>query len=153
MAVTINDIGDAVHNYPASSVVLSIVDVVVQTGTGPNINVGETWAFQVRVANNGDLNMTGVTLHVEGENGVTVSTAAAGPFSTSIFPALTAVNAHSTQDTGNLYFKPGLVKPANTALVRAHISTFDSNFDYVLNGRSDHADPPSGTYTHQVFPA
>ncbi len=150
-----DDFANAVAAYPSLSVTLSIVDLVVQPpGTPVSVNINEVWAFQVRVANNGHLNLTGVALHVEGQNGATVGTAAAGPFSASIFPApLAAVNAHSSQDTVNLFFKaPAVAKPAGTALVRVHISTFDANLDHPLIGHSGHADPPAGTHAAQVFP-
>lgn len=153
MAITINDIGDAVNTYPAANVTLSIVDLVVQPpDQGPSVNVGETWAFQVRVANTGDLNMTDLHLHVLGLNGATVCMTANGNFVSSIFPVMGNVSAHSTQDTWNLYFRPSLVKPANTALISVHVESFDANLDYVLNGRSGYANPPSGTYSNQVFP-
>jgi hypothetical protein len=91
----IDDFASAVSSYPSTSVTLSIVDVAVQTGTTGAVNVNEVWKYQVRVANNGHLNMTGVTLHIEGQNGAQVSTAAAGPWSTSIFPGGLNINSHS----------------------------------------------------------
>ncbi len=150
-----DDFANAVTAYPALSVTLSVVDVVVHPpDTGPAVNTGEVWTFQVRVANNGNLNLTDVALHVEGQNGATVSTFN-GNFVTSMFPfALAAVNAHSSQDTVSYYFKaPGVAKPAGTALVRIHISTFNANLDYPLITNTGHADPPAGTYATQVFPS
>jgi hypothetical protein len=151
-----DDFADAVKDYPSLSVILSIDNLVVQApGTVGSVNVNEVWAFKIKVDNNGDLNLTGVSFHVEGQNGATVGTAAAGPFSTSLTysASLAAVNAHSTQHTVNLYFKaPNAAKAAGTALVRAHISTFDANLDYILSGQSGHADPPAGIYNTQVFP-
>ena len=139
----IDDFASAVSSYPSTSVTLSIVDVAVQTGTTGAVNVNEVWKYQVRVANNGHLNMTGVTLHIEGQNGAQVSTAAAGPWSTSIFPGGLNINSHSNQDTVDFYFKaPGVAKPAGTGLVRAHISTFDVNLNHLLNDHSGHADHP-----------
>ena len=150
-----DDFANAVEAYPALSVNLSIVDRVVQApGTPGAVNVNEVFAFQVRVANNGHLNLTNVTLHVEGRNGATVSSNAAGPFGTSIIsPTITAVNAHGSQDSANLFFKaPNGARPAETALVRAHISAYDVNLSHILNSHSGHADPPSGTFAAQVFP-
>ena len=150
-----DDFANAVDAYPATSVALTIVDrAAVPPATVGAVNVNEVWSFQVRIANNGNLNMTGVSLHIEGQNGAQVSTAAAGPWSTGIIPAaLPAVNAHSTQDTVNYYLKaPAVAKPAGTALVRAHISSWDANLDHIILGHSNHADPPAGTYADQVFP-
>lgn len=151
----LDDFANAVIGYPATNVTLSIVDRVVQPpSVGPAVNVNEVWAFQVRVANNGYLNLTGVSLHIEGQNGAQVSTLAAGPFSASInFGSLT-VTGHGTLDTVNLFFKaPNVVKPAGTALVRAHIRSFDVNLSHILNDHTGHADPPAGTYSDQVHPA
>ena len=98
--------------------------------------------------------MTGLALHIQGENGATVSNAAGGPFSAGILTTGPInVNAHSTQETVNWFFKaPAGVKPVGTALVRAHIGTFDANLTHIMNDHSGHADPPAGTYSSQVFP-
>ena len=153
----LDDFATAVSDYPLNSVILSIVDLVVQPpGTAGAVNVNEVWAFQVRVANNGHLNMTGVSLHVEGQNGAQVGLAATGPWSASIYSgalAALAVNAHGTQDTVNLFFKaPNVAKPLGTPLVRAHIIIWDANLDHLLNGHSGHANLPAGTYSAQVSP-
>lgn len=150
-----DDFEEAIESYPADSVVLSIVDrAPVAPATAGAVNVNEVWSFQVRVANNGPLNMTNVALHIEGQNGAQVGTAAAGPFTASILPpALAAVNGHSTQDSVNYFLRaPAVIKPAGTSLVRAHISGWDANLDHVLNSHSGHADPPAGSYADQVFP-
>lgn len=150
-----DDFKNAVSAYPSLSVTLSIVDLVVQPpSTAGAVNINEIWAFQVRIANNGHLNLTGVTMHLSGANGATVALAAAGPF-TSILttPAIASVNAHSTQDTGNFYFKaPNIVKPAGTQLVEVHISAFDANLNYILITSTGHSNPPTGSYKAQVFP-
>lgn len=150
-----DDFASALSGYPAASVTLSIVDRVVQPPhVGPAVNTNEIWAFQVRVTNNGNLNMTGVVLHIQGQNGTQVSTLVGGPWQASITSGALTVNAHSSQDTPNFYFKaPSAARPAGTPLVRAHIGTFDVNLNHILNNHSDHADPPSGTYSDQVFPA
>jgi hypothetical protein len=149
-----DDFAKAVNDYASISVTLSIVDVVVQTGTSGSININEVWAFHVRVSNQGQLNMVGVTLHIEGQNGAVVSKTAAGPWSPSIISGSLTVHAHGTpQDTEKLFFKaPGAVKAAGTALVRAHIQTFDANLDHILNDHSGYVDPPAGTFKAQVFP-
>ena len=150
-----DDFANAVAGYPAASVTLSIVDVaVVPPGIGPSVTVNEIWRFQVRVKNNGHLNMTSLTLHLVGLNGALVSANAVGPFSALITTSAITVNSHGTQDTVDYFFKaPNVVKPAGTALVEAHINNFNGNLDHILNDHSGHANPPAGTYSNQVFPA
>lgn len=150
-----DDFASAVAGYPALSVALSIPPPVVQPpGTAGAVNVNEVFAFKVKVNNNGHLNLTGVTLHVEGQHGATVSLSAAGPFVASLAsPIIAAVNAHGSQDSANLFFKaPSTTRPAGTDLVRVHISGYDVNLSHILNSHSGHADPPSIAFPAQVFP-
>jgi hypothetical protein len=150
----IDDIADAVSSYPATNVTLDILDFEVKIGTSGDINVNETWAFQVRVYNNGHLNMTNVSLQVEGLNGVTVGTAAAGPFGPSVTAAaLATVNAHSNRDTVNIFMKaPSGKKPAGTVILKAHISSFDLNWDHILVSHTGNANQPTKTITSQIYP-
>ncbi len=150
----IDDFANAVTNYPAASVVLSIVDKApVAPATAGAVNINEVWSFQVRIANGGHLNMTNVSLHVEGVNGAQVSSAAAGPWAASMTHGALTVNAHGTQDTVNLYFKaPAVIKPAGTTLVSTHIAGFDANLNHILNDHSVHVSPPVGSYADQVHP-
>ena len=78
MAFSFEDMTAAVGAYPAASVDLEIVDVVVP---GSVINVNEKPSFRVKVTNRGPLEMTGVTLRIKGLNGATVKqNGAAAPF-------------------------------------------------------------------------
>jgi hypothetical protein len=151
----LDDFANAVSGYPAASVVLSIVDTApVPPATPVAVNVNEIWSFQVRVRNNGHLNMTGISLHVFGENQAQVSTNAAGPWSSAITFGNLTVNAHGgQQDTVDLFFKaPAAIKPAGTVLVSAHINTFDVNLNDVLLNHSTHSFPPNATHAAQVHP-
>lgn len=151
----LDDFYDAVTGYPAASVVLSIVDLApVAPATPGAVNVNEVWSFQVRVRNNGVLNMTGVSLHIQGANGAQVSTAAAGPFSNLITAGNLTVNGHGgQQDTVNLFFKaPNVPKPAGTQLVSAHINGYDANLDHILVDHTGHSTVPAGSHTAEVFP-
>jgi hypothetical protein len=151
----LDDFVNAVSGYPAANVNLTIVDTApVPPATPGAVNVNEVWSFQVRVRNNGHLNMVGVSLHIAGMNGASVSLNAAGPWVPLITFGSLTVNAHGgQQDTVNLYFKaPPAVKPAGTQLACAHIANFDVNLNDILLSHSGHADPPSGCYIAQVFP-
>lgn len=149
-----DDFAQALEDYPSDSVTLSIVDLVAQSPSTPvSVNIDEVWVFQVRVANNGHINMTNVSLHVDGENGALVSTAPLGPFLSGItFGALT-ISGGGTQDTVNLYFRaPSVVKPAGTTMVTAHIGNWYGNLNHMFDNHTLHAPTPQGTYSTQVFP-
>jgi hypothetical protein len=151
-----DDFGKGVIDYPLLSIKLSIVDRVVQPpGTPGAVNVNEVSAFQVRVANSGNLNLTNVRLRVLGRNGATVGTSVSGPFVTSLTaPTIAAVNAKGgSQDTVNLFFKaPGAPKPAGTEMVNVHIADYDVNLNHILNNLSTESAVPVGALTTQVFP-
>jgi hypothetical protein len=44
------------------------------------VNTNEVWSFKVRVFNYGNLNMTGVSLHIHGLNGIMLSTSSTEPW-------------------------------------------------------------------------
>lgn len=152
-----DDFGTEVARYPTLSVKLSIVDRVVQPpGTAGAVNVNEVVAFQVRVANTGNLNLTNVKLRVAGLNDAKVGLAAGGPFASSILaPTIPAVNAKDThgQDTVNLFFKaPSVPKAAGTEMVKAHMADYDVNLNHILNNITTDSPFPTGSFTTQVFP-
>jgi hypothetical protein len=151
----LDDFANAVSTYPSASVVLSIVDSApVPPATPGAVNVNEVWSFQIRIRNNGHLNMTGVSFHVIGQNGAQVSTNAVGPWSGSIVFGNLNVNSHGgQQDTVNLFYKaPSTAKPAGTVLVSAHINGFDVNLNDILLNHSGHPLTPQATRDAQVFP-
>lgn len=150
----IDDMATAIENYPQTDVTISITDVAIQSGAGPSINVNEVWKFKAEVENNGHMDMTNVSLHVSGVNGVLVSTNPAGPFEATITTGnLSISGGGSSAKTAYLYFKPTAVKPAGTNLVTAHIADWLANFDHFFNNHTRHAATPLGAHDGQVFPA
>lgn len=148
-----DDFVSAVNSYPSSHVTLSIINVALQTGTPGPVNVNEIWKFQVRVNNSGPLNLTGLLLHVEGQNGALVSEDAIQFSPSLITDAPMQVNGQSQAVSAPLFFKaPDNLKPAGTALVRAHISTYDADLNRILITNTGHADPPAGIHAAQVHP-
>jgi hypothetical protein len=153
-----DDFAMAVSNYPKDNVTLEIVNVVVAAGTPGVVNVNEIWQFQVRVHNNGHLNLTNVMLHIEGQNGATVGqwNLFGTSYSAETFLDVPGINAHSTLDSAGLLFKaPTSPKPLGTVLVTAHISDirrFTVNLDHILNGHGVHAVPAVKPFIAQVFP-
>ncbi|MGH7494119.1 MAG: hypothetical protein ACREOO_17220 [bacterium] len=154
----INDFANAVSNYPANNVNLSIVDVtdeVPKPGEDPNIvNVNEVFTFRVRIRNNGHLNMTGISLHINGNNGAKVSKSSTGPFSDEIVFGNLVVNGHGgQQDTEKLFFKaPANQKPAGTELIEAHLNSWNANLAHILDGHSAHTTTPSAAFSTKVHP-
>jgi hypothetical protein len=155
-----DDFANAVTSYPVTSVTLDIPhsNVVLAQGTPTAVNVNEGWQFQVKVTNNGHLNLANVMLHIEGMNGATVGQKdffGGIAFSAETFVDLPAINAHSSLDAPPVFFRAPSVPQPETVLVRAHISgirTFAVNLDHILNGHGAHSDPPAATFSAQVFP-
>jgi len=152
----LDDFEDAVHGYPAASVTISIVNLAPITPSTPNgVNVNDIWAFNVRVRNRGNLNMTGVALNVAGMNGALVSTSATGPWlpSISCFGSLNVGGHIGQQDTPNLFFKaPGTPKDSDTQLISANICAFDVDLNHILIDHTGSSATPTGDYKTQVFP-
>jgi len=151
----LDDFQSAVSGYPAANVTLSIVDTLpIAPATAGAVNVNEIWSFQVRVRNNGNLNMTGVSLRVSGQNGAQVSTNAAGPWVSSLSFGSLTLNGHGgQQDTVDLFFKaPAAPLPAGTALVSTNINGFDVNLNHILIDHTGSSATPTGAFSAQVFP-
>jgi hypothetical protein len=149
MSSVLNQIAIELDNYPADEVALSFINV---NPPGAVINVGEVVPFQVRIENNGHINMTGVTLHVHGDNGTLVATTATGPFTSVVSVAGLTVNGGGSRDTGVLYFKaPSSTRPAGTDLLSTHVEEWFGNFDhYFTNHTNNAAVPANGHYENSV---
>jgi hypothetical protein len=151
----IDDIANAIETYPADEVEIAITDVALQTGTTGSVNVNEVWKFKVNVTNNGHMNMNAVSLHVTGQNGALIGTAAAGPFSgsTQTIGSLSVPGGGSSAKTAYIYFKaPPSTKPAGTDLVAAHVADFSADFNHFFTNHTLHAPTPEAVYEAQVFP-
>jgi hypothetical protein len=148
----LDDIAIALDAYATDEVSLSFINV---NPPGNVINVNEVVPFQVRIENNGHVNMTGVSLHVHGENGALVATAQAGPFNSVITVSGLTVNGGGSRDTGTLYFKaPSATKPAGTDLLSTHVEDWFGNFDhYFTNHTNNGTTPATGHYENAVSPS
>lgn len=153
----LDDFQDAVTLYPTTSVTLTIPAEEIRP-VGPTTpgayNVNEVWSFKVRVRNNGNLNMTGVSIQVAGRNGAQVSPVAAGDWRSSFaFGSLSLPGHGGQQDTVNLYFKaPNAARPVGTDLVKTNINAFDVDLNHILINHSNSSATPVGTLAGQVFP-
>jgi hypothetical protein len=130
------------------------LDIVDVTHPGDFINVSEIGTFQARVTNNGDLNMTTVSLDIDGKNGTLVSTAQAGPWSSSITVNNLTVNAKTSRDTASLYFKaPPEEKPAFTTLINCHVKDWAANMNYMFTQRTKEETGKLGHLQREVHPS
>ena len=145
-------INDYVDDYVSFTTVLNLATDFIIPATANAINVGERWRFKVTVTNNNHLDMTDVQLRIEGLNGTTVSTSAAGPYMTSVIsPTLLTVNGVGSQTSGYFYFQaPGTAKPAGTDLVKVYINAFNVSLTHLLNGHTGVESGKFGIYENQV---
>jgi hypothetical protein len=154
----LDDFMAAVQAYPTASVILTFRELAsVDNATSPlgGVNVGETWRFRVRVHNTGYLNMTNVSLRIEGANGTKVSTMQAGPFGVGpvVVPSLSVQGHDGETDTVNLYFlAPESPRVAGTPLVRIYIASFYVNLDLILNNQMPVPPPVPVSYSARVYP-
>jgi hypothetical protein len=146
-------INDYVDDYVTFTTVLNLATDNIAPATPNAINVNERWRFRVNVSNNNHLDMIGVQLRIEGLNGTTVSTAAAGPFTASVTsPALLTVNGFGSQTSGYFYFQaPSTAKAAGTDLVKAYINAFDVSLTHLLNSHTGAESGKFGIYENQVL--
>ena len=143
----LNEIATALENYPADEVTLTAVDV---NPPGAVIDVNETVPFQIRIANNGHVNMTGLSLHVNGRNGATVSLSSNGPFVSGITVSGLTVNGGASLDTNTIYFKaPPTTKPAGTELLEFHVAEWFGDWVHMFGNHTNHSDA-SSTYSNAV---
>jgi hypothetical protein len=126
----IDDLLTAINAYPYHADNVEI-DIVNFSGGGGQINAGEIWNFQVRVVNNGKLDMKNLDLRIYGSEWATVSK--------SSFPILFRsllstekkdLDAHSTVTFGSFYMRAvqatGSGSPNDEHLVSVHIGSYDA---------------------------
>ena len=151
-----NDMATAMDSYPTDEVVLSIVDISLHSGTTPVLNVNEKWKCKVQVENTGHINMTGVSVHINGLNGTTVSLSSTGAITaTTVTPGDMTVNGGGSQKTAYIYFEaPSVAKPAGTQLLETHFGGWKGgNFDHMFaNHTLEDLHDPRATYSAQVHP-
>src|SRR5262245_35798207 len=103
-----------------------------------DINKKEVWKFQVRVTNDGQMNMTNVSLHILGINGTLVSESPTTGFAIDMTVAnLNPVGGGGVSTSRDFYCKaPPDDKPAGTNLLGAPISDWGSNWDHSFSNHT-----------------
>jgi hypothetical protein len=149
----------ALEAYPETYVTLEIIDVVAED-EGEVVNVRDEWTFKVKLTNNGPLNLTGVTVRIDGVNGATVKAeGAAAQFASEFVWDLTprpTING----DGGELivpvtslpfHFKAPATPQDEKTLVKATLEHWDGDLSRIMINHSDpHRQVPKGTYSAAV---
>src|SRR5262245_33558781 len=69
----LDDIADALNRYPEDETAIQVINVARANGSNDSsVNACEVWDFQVKLTNNGHVDMTNVSLHILGLAGTKV---------------------------------------------------------------------------------
>jgi hypothetical protein len=142
---------EEIKNYPVTEVKVEIFDVTFPGGV---LNVSEQGTFKVKVTNNGGLDLTDVTIRVQGQNGVVVANnGAAAPFVaefiSQVFPQIDA-HGGSQISIGSFKFRAPANAQSSRVLLAASLEAWNTNFNHPL---IDHTRPlaeAKGTFTAPV---
>ena len=151
---------EAIETYPQTYLTLEIYDVD-PPGSGTAINEGEDVTFKVHVHNSGPLDVTELTLLVEGLPATDGVKLHAG---TTFNPSLTStpideVPAHQKDGDwtdppdGHFHFKAGGSTGGKSDLVRVSINTWNTNFNHPLVAHSDPVPDDNAVFTANVLRA
>jgi hypothetical protein len=163
-----DDMNDALAVYPVDDVLIEIIDF---SAPGDVLNQDEEATFKVKVTNTGPLNLTGVTLRVQGRHGARLKrppigvpntplreSRAAAAITASLYvdelvsAALPDIRGHGGSRTSETFtLKAPDAPQASQILIKATLEAWNANLDHILN---DHSDPlpdaPKGTYSTEV---
>ena len=153
-----DDMSEALKIYPVDNVVIEIINVTLD---GDAINVNEEGTFQVRVTNNGPLELTDVTLKISGQNGVKVRNSAAQSVFVPQFitgdeqcPIVAAHGGTAVVEGSRFSFEaPGNAQASKT-LIKATLEGWNANLNHIFNDHTDRLPiAPKGTFTAAVIAA
>ena len=123
MAV-LTDIANELNRYPADQTTIEIVNVEkVGNPSDTDVNARENWQFQVKLTNNGHLDMSNVSVHILGLNGAKVRELSTDDFVDGIVVAdLNPEGGGGVATSRAFQFKaPDGAKPAGTQMFHVHI--------------------------------
>jgi hypothetical protein len=157
-----DDMSNALDTYPATNIVIKIIDVTLPpTGTVPNnvLNVGEQATFKVKVTNTGPLTLTGLKVHLKGLSGATLLSPIQvfgkppifiGEFVTGAFPDIGGDGDSKT--IGPFTFKAPTAdsKDKPEDLLKATLDAWDAKLDPMLTGHSNKDDAVNDIYSREV---
>lgn len=153
----IDDLLTAINSYPypADNVEINIVNF---SGSGGHINAGEIWTFQIRVANQGKLDMKNLDLRIYGSEWAAVSNSSFPIlFRSLITTEKKDLNAHSTVTFGAFYMRAvhatGSSSLVDENLVSVHIHSYDAGHNHVVNDHDHHPNNPRANYRRRIYPS
>ena len=154
----IDDLLTAINEYPSQQVTIDVTNFQEPDG---HINVGENCTFNVRVENNGMLDMQNVKLHVEGSAFASVALTGffgtPGSFGSSVISGPRHIDAHASATFGVFHMHADAATPdegkENRDLFTVHISSFDADLEHVLSDQTHHAGSPEEAYNRHIHPS
>jgi hypothetical protein len=148
----------ALEAYPETYVTLEIIDVVIEEGEDV-VNVNDEATFKVKLTNSGPLNLTDVTVRIDGVHGATVKKeGAAAQFEEDFVYDLTprpTINGDGGElilpPTQSFHFKAPAEEQDEKTLVKATLERWDGDLSRIMINHSEpHRQVPKGTYTAAV---
>jgi hypothetical protein len=145
-----DDFRKAIDNYDGDSMNVNLVGFQL-LAPGPHLNVGEWFRFQVQVFNDGQLNLTGVTVLVNSTAFARVNPVPAGPTADSAIVPFGNIGAHSSRQSSQWVLASAILETAGAQdIITARIFTWDADLNHLLNDHSGFG-PPEGVINHEVF--
>lgn len=162
----IDDYANAMNRYPADETEIEIVNVAkIGDPADTDMNTKEEWQFQVKLTNNGHVNMRNVSIKLVGLNGTRLREITDPPSDYANEIIVASLNPNGGEDSRTTKAfglkAPANQQPAGTQLVEAHIEEWDSDTaDHMATNHTksfDEAgrlgiDYPSVFLTRRVFP-
>jgi hypothetical protein len=152
-----DDMTQALETYPATNVVIEIVNFKPVTGTALNVNEDAT--FEVKVTNKGPLNLTNVRLHLEAQNDAKLHDKVGAGLLLDTLNSLTLLEIHGDggakiTETFRLKAPSKPTKPGKTEdLVKVTLDAWDANLDRILIDHSNPLDAVKATKAAEVVAA
>jgi hypothetical protein len=130
----IDDLRIAIDTYETDFCATEIVNFSIDGG-GTVLNVGETFKFQVRLFNQGPLDMRNVRLRALGTSFADVATLSSA-FGSSATSGTFNLDAHQVHMTGLFRGRAKAITSGPKDIVTARVDVWDASLDHIL---IDHA--------------
>jgi len=145
-----DDFTNAIDKYDGDNMDVRLVTYQF-LGSGTKLNPGEWFRCQVQVFNNGQLNLKGVTVSINGTSFAQVSLTPSTPVSSATL-FFGNMAAHSSKQSGVWIY--GFATAATSGakdVITARIVAWDADLNHLLNGHSGFG-PPEGKINVEIFP-
>ena len=147
----IDDLAQDLRDYPDNNVRLSIVNF---QEPGEVINAGEVCTFRIMVSNDGYLDMTKVSLHLNAASGITQLSQTdilGNPinFANNLTTAFMNIPAGSSATTRTFFMK-ALVATDRRRLIEAHIAEWDAGLSSLLRVQAGHDTGAQVEYSRDI---